>query len=65
MFIGQYERENRLMFTLSQNLESAGFAGIFIPVQMHMNSLNKQPVKGFAARIASSLFRTARISRRF
>jgi hypothetical protein len=39
-------------------LQSAGFVGIFIPVQTHMNTSEIDPAKGFPAQLAPSLSRS-------
>jgi hypothetical protein len=52
------ERKNSEITGSLHYLQSAGFAGIFIPVQTHMNTSEIEPAKGFPAQLAPSLSRS-------
>jgi hypothetical protein len=51
MFKLVLRRKNREMSGSLHYLQSAGFAGIFIPAQTHMNIAEIEPVKGFPAQL--------------
>jgi hypothetical protein len=48
-------RKNREINGSLHYLQSAGFVGIFIPVQTHMNTSEIETAKGFPAQLAPSL----------
>ncbi|WP_141211393.1 hypothetical protein [Rhodoferax sp. TH121] len=51
-------RKNREIIGSLHYLQSAGFVGIFIPVQTHMNTSEIEPAKGFPAQLVPSLSRS-------
>jgi hypothetical protein len=58
MFKLVLRRKNREISDSLHYLRSAGFVGIFIPVQTYINTSEIEPAKGFPAQLAPSLSRS-------